>query len=59
VPLSATDEKMLTEPTEEEIKEAEHLPYPNLLGVVQYPSAQDKVGKTAFRNSFEKLGVWI
>ena len=42
VPLSATDEKMLTEPTEEEIKEAEHLPYPNLLGVVQYPSAFTK-----------------
>jgi hypothetical protein len=42
VPLSTTDEKMLTEPTEEEIKEAEHLPYPNLLGVVQYPSAFTK-----------------
>jgi hypothetical protein len=42
VPLSATDEKMLSEPTEEEIKEAEHLPYPNLLGVVQYPSAFTK-----------------
>jgi len=33
---------LLTEPTEEEIKEAEHLPYPNLLGVVQYPSAFTK-----------------
>jgi hypothetical protein len=42
VPLSATDEKLLTEPTEEEIKEAEHLPYPNLLGVIQYPSAFTK-----------------
>jgi hypothetical protein len=42
VPLSATDERLLTEPTEEEIKEAEHLPYPNLLGVIQYPSAFTK-----------------
>jgi hypothetical protein len=33
---------MLTEPTEQEIKEAEHLPFPNLLGVVQYPSAFSK-----------------
>jgi hypothetical protein len=40
--LSATDERELTEPTEEEAKEAEHLPYPNLLGVVQYPSAFTK-----------------
>ena len=38
VPLSATDEKLLTEPTEEEIK----VPYPNLLGVIQYPSAFTK-----------------
>ncbi len=36
VPLLAADERMLTEPTEEEVKEAEHLPFPNLLGVVQY-----------------------
>jgi len=42
VPLSAADERMLTEPTEEEVKEAEHLPFPNLLGVVQYPSAFTK-----------------
>ena len=42
VPLSAADEKLLTEPTEQEIKEAEHLPYPNLLGVIQYPSAFSK-----------------
>jgi hypothetical protein len=42
VPLSASDERLLTEPSEEEIKEAEHLPYPNLLGVVQYPSAFTK-----------------
>ena len=38
VPLSPTDERLLVEPTEEEIKAAEHLPFPNVLGVVQYPS---------------------
>jgi hypothetical protein len=42
VPLSAADERLLIEPTEDEIKEAEHLPFPNLLGVVQYPSAFSK-----------------
>jgi hypothetical protein len=42
VPLSAADERLLTEPSEEEMKEAEHLPFPNLLGVVQYPSAFTK-----------------
>jgi len=42
VPLSAADERLLTEPTEQEIKEAEHLPFPNLLGVIQYPSAFSK-----------------
>jgi hypothetical protein len=39
VPLSPADEKLLVEPSEEEAKEASHLPYPNLLGVCQYPSA--------------------
>jgi hypothetical protein len=39
VPLSPTDERLLSvEPTEAEIKAGEHLPYPNVLGVVQYPS---------------------
>jgi hypothetical protein len=42
IPLSNADEKLLTEPTDEEVKEAEHLPFPNLLGVVQYPSAFSK-----------------
>jgi hypothetical protein len=42
IPLSAADERLLKEPSEEEIKEAEHLPFPNLLGVVQYPSAFTK-----------------
>ena len=43
VPLSPADEKLLVEPTAEEIKEAEKLPYPNLLGVVQYPSNYTKL----------------
>ena len=38
VPLSPADERLLVEPTEEEIKAGEHLPFPNVLGVVQYPS---------------------
>jgi hypothetical protein len=40
VPLSPLDEKLLVNPNEDEdeIKAAEHLPYPNLLGVVQYVS---------------------
>jgi hypothetical protein len=42
IPLSSADEKILTEPSEEEVKEAEHLPFPNLLRVVQYPSAFTK-----------------
>ena len=42
VPLSIADERLLTEPSEEEIREAEHLPYPNMLGVIQYPSAFTK-----------------
>jgi hypothetical protein len=42
VPLSPTDERTLTDPTEEEVREAEHLPYPNLLGVVQYPNSFTK-----------------
>jgi hypothetical protein len=43
VPLSPADEKLLVEPSAEEIKAAEHLPYPNLLGVVQYPSNYTKL----------------
>jgi len=39
VPLSPADEKLLVEPTNAEIKDAEHLPFPNLLGVCQYPSS--------------------
>jgi hypothetical protein len=43
VPLSPADEKFLVEPSEEEAKEASHLPYPNLLGVCQYPSAYTRL----------------
>ncbi len=43
VPLSVTDEKLLVEPTETEIAAAQHLPYPSLLGVVQYPSSYTKL----------------
>ncbi len=43
VPLSPLDEKSLQEPSEDEIKAAEHLPYPNVLGVVQYPSSYIKL----------------
>jgi hypothetical protein len=39
VPLSATDENLLAEPTAEKMKLAEHLPYASLLGVCQYPSS--------------------
>jgi hypothetical protein len=39
VPLSPADEKLLVEPTEQEMKEAEHLSYASLLGVCQYPSS--------------------
>jgi hypothetical protein len=43
IPLSPADEKFLQEPSEEEAKEASHLPYPNLLGVCQYPSAYTRL----------------
>jgi hypothetical protein len=49
--LVAEYEKVLTEnckctleePSEEEAKEGSHLPYPNLLGVCQYPSAYTRL----------------
>ena len=43
VPLSPADEKLLVEPSDEEMKSAEHLPYPNMLGVCQYPSAYTRL----------------
>jgi hypothetical protein len=35
VPLSPADENLLIEPTETDMKEAEHLPFASLLGVCQ------------------------
>jgi hypothetical protein len=43
VPLSPADEKLLVEPTDSELKEAEHLPIASLLGVCQYPSSFTKL----------------
>jgi hypothetical protein len=43
IPLSPADEKLLVDPSNEEIAAAQHLPYPNMLGVVQYPSNYTKV----------------
>ncbi len=37
VPLSPADEKLLIEPKNEEMKEAEHLPYASLLGSFSTP----------------------
>ena len=43
VPLSPADEKLLVEPSESEMKAAEHLPFASLLGVCQYPSSFTKL----------------
>ncbi len=43
VPLSPADERLLVEPSEEEMAEASHLPYTSLLGVCQYPSAYTRL----------------
>jgi hypothetical protein len=43
VPLSTADERLLVEPTEEEMDEAKALPYASLLGVCQYPSAYTRL----------------
>jgi hypothetical protein len=43
VPLSPADEKLLVEPSEQEMKEAEHLPYASLLGVCQYSSSFTRI----------------
>ena len=46
---------MLVEPTSQEIAEAQHLPYPSLLGVVQYPSCYTKV---EMKYSMSVLSRW-
>jgi hypothetical protein len=43
VPLSPADERLLVEPSEEEMEEGSHLPYTSLLGVCQYPSAYTRL----------------
>lgn len=43
VPLSIADMANMTEATDAEVKEAEHLPYSSLIGVIQYPSAFTKM----------------
>ncbi len=43
MPLSPTDEKLLIEPSDEEMKLAEHLPFASLLGVCQYPSSFSRI----------------
>jgi hypothetical protein len=55
VPLSVTDEKLLVEPTDAEIAAAQHLPYPSLLGVVQYPSCYTKL---EMKYSMSVLSRW-
>ncbi len=41
--MSPADERLLIEPSDEEIEAAAHLPYASLLGVVQYPSCYTKI----------------
>jgi hypothetical protein len=55
VPLSVADEKLLVEPTDAEIVEAQSLPFPSLLGVVQYPSCYTKV---EMKYSMSVLSRW-
>ena len=43
VPLSVSDAALLTTPTEDEVKAAAHLPLPQLIGVIQYPTAFTKL----------------
>jgi hypothetical protein len=55
VPLSAADDKLLIEPTDSEIAEAAHLPFPSLLGVVQYPTCYTKL---EMKYSMSVLSRW-
>jgi hypothetical protein len=55
VPLSAADDKLLVEPTDSEIAEAAHLPFPSLLGVVQYPTCYTKL---EMKYSMSVLSRW-
>ena len=43
VPLTVSDAALLVTPTEEEVRDAAHLPLPQLIGVIQYPTAFTKL----------------
>ncbi len=55
VPLSVADEKLLVEPSDAEIAEAQSLPFPSLIGVVQYPSCYTKI---EMKYSMSVLSRW-
>ena len=55
VPLSPADEKLLVEPTDDEILAAQHLPYASVLGVVQYPTCYTKL---EMKYSMSVLSRW-
>jgi hypothetical protein len=42
-PMSVSDYPFMTEATNDEVKEAAHLPFPQLLGVIQFPAAFTKL----------------
>jgi hypothetical protein len=55
VPLSSADEKLLMEPTDEDILAAQHLPFASVLGVVQYPTCYTKL---EMKYSMSVLSRW-
>ncbi len=55
VPLSPADERLLVEPSVEEMEEAKGLPYASLLGVCQYPSAYTRL---EMRYAMSVLSRW-
>jgi hypothetical protein len=42
-PMSIADHTFMVDATDEEVKEAAHLPFPQLLGVIQFPAAFTKL----------------
>ena len=42
-PLSISEYALLTDPSDEEVKAGSHLPFPQLIGVLQYPAAFTKL----------------
>ena len=55
VPLSPADERLLVEPSADEMEEAKGLPYASLLGVCQYPSAYTRL---EMRYAMSVLSRW-